>query len=63
MAGGAQWDLQTDDDEVVHSVRFGTSEGGWGAEHTQTLANLKNWVTATNAFAGDRIGSVSGLTQ
>ena len=60
----AQWDLQTDDDEVVHAVRYGTSQGD--PEHTQTLANLKSRITtaaANDDFADDRIANVSGLTQ
>ena len=59
-----QWDLQTDDDDVVHAVRYGVPAGD--PEHTQTLASLETRVTtaaATDAFAGDRIGNVSGLTQ
>ena len=60
----AQWDLQTDEDDVVNAVRYGTSEGD--PEHTQTLANLKSRVTtaaADDEFADDRIANVSGLTQ
>ena len=60
----AQWDVQTDDDDVVYAVRYGTSEGD--PEHFQTLANLKTRVTtaaAADAFADDRIGNVSGLAQ
>ena len=53
----AQWDLQEDDDEVVHSVRYGTSVGD--LEHTQTLANLKTKVT-TSAAQGR---NTSGPTQ
>ena len=34
-----QWDLQTDEDDVVHAVRYGAPEGD--PEHTQTFANLK----------------------
>ena len=55
----AQWDLQTDDDDVVHSVRYGTDESD--PEHTQTLANLKSRVTtaaAADDFADDRIANV-----
>ena len=59
-----QWDLQTDDDDVVHAVRYGAPEGD--PEHTQTLANLKTRTTAaatTDSFADDRIANVSGLPQ
>ncbi len=59
-----QWDLQTDDQGVVQAVRYGVPEGD--PEHTQTLADLKSRITAaaaTDAFAGDRIANVSGLTQ
>ena len=59
-----QWDLQTDDQGVVHAVRYGTLEGD--PEHTQTLANLTSRITeaaATDAFAGNRIGNVGGLNQ
>ena len=60
----AQWDLQTDDDDVVHAVRYGAREGD--PEYTQTLANLRSRITtaaANDAFADDRIENVSGLTQ
>ena len=60
----AQWDLQTDDDDVVHAVRYGTPEED--PEYTQTLANLKTRITtgaAADDFADDRIANVSGLTQ
>ena len=60
----AQWDLQEDDDEVVHAVRFGTSADD--SEHTQTLTNLTTRVTTaatTDSFADDRISSPTGLTQ
>ena len=60
----AQWDLQEDDDEVVHAVRFGTSADD--PEHTQTLTNLTTRVTtaaASDSFADDRITSPTGLTQ
>ena len=59
-----QWDLQTDDDDVVHAVRYGVPAGD--PEHTQTLANLKTRVTtaaAADDFADDRIANVSGLAQ
>ena len=60
----AQWDLQTDDDDVVYAVRYG--EVYEGPEHTQTLANLRSRITtavASDAFAWQRIANVSGLTQ
>ena len=59
-----QWDLQTDEDDVVHAVRYGTFEGD--PEHTQTLANLKSRITtaaADDEFADDRIANVIGLRQ
>ena len=60
----AQWDLQIDDDQVVHAVRHGTLEGD--PEHTQTLADLKSRVTAaaaSDAFAGKRIANIGEVTQ
>ena len=60
----AQWDLQTDDDDVVHAVRYGIDQNG--PEYTQTLAALKTRVTtaaAADDFADDRIANLSGLTQ
>ena len=60
----AQWDLQTDEDDVVRAVRYGVPEGD--PERTQTLANLKSRVTTaatTDDFADDRIANASGLTQ
>ncbi len=59
-----QWDLQEDEDEVVHAVRYGAPEGD--PEQTQTLANLKTRITTaagSDAFATTRIANVSGLTQ
>ena len=59
-----QWDLQTDDDDVVQAVRYGVPEGD--PEHTQTLSNLKTRITtaaAADAHATTRIANVSGLTQ
>ncbi len=67
-----QWDLQRDDDGVVHAVRYGTFEGD--PEHTQTLANLKSRITAatipSDGASGSssnpqptRIPNASGLTQ
>ncbi len=60
----AQWDLQADDDEVVHALRYGVPEGD--PEYTQTLTNLKSRITtaaAADDFADDRIANASGLTQ
>ena len=60
----AQWDLQTDDENVVHAVRYGVNSGD--PEYIQTLANLKSRVAtaaANDEFADDRIANVSGLTQ
>ena len=60
----AQWDLQTDDDDTVHAVRYGAPQGD--PEYTQTLANLKSRITAAAAaddFSDDRIANASGLTQ
>ncbi len=59
-----QWDLQTDEDDVVHAVRYGVPASD--PESAQTLANLKSRITAAAAadeFADDRIENVSGLTQ
>ena len=39
-----QWDLQTDENDVVHAVRYGTDEGE--PEHKQPLAALKARITA-----------------
>ena len=58
----AQWDLQTDDDDVVHAVRYGTSEGD--PEHTQTSTNLKSRITAAAAedeFADERMENIDEL--
>ena len=60
----AQWDLQTDDDDTVHAVRYGAHESD--PEYKQTLTNLKSRITtaaASDAYAGDRISNISGLTQ
>ena len=57
-----QWDLQEDDDDTVHAVRYGTSTGD--PEHTQTLAALKTRITtaaAADAHATTRIANASGL--
>ena len=59
-----QWDLQLDDQGVVQAVRYGVPEGD--PEQTQTLDTLRTRITtaaATDAFAGQRIGNVSGLEQ
>ena len=59
-----QWDLQTDENDVVHAVRYGVLEDD--PEYTQTLANLKSRITtaaASDAHADDRIANASGLTQ
>ena len=59
-----QWDLQTDENEVVHAVRYGVPEGD--PEYTQTLVNLTSRITAaatTDDFADDRIENANGLTQ
>ena len=42
-----QWDLQTDEDDVVHAVRYGVPASD--PESAQTLANLKSRVTAAAA--------------
>ena len=39
-----QWDLQTDEDDVVQAVRYGVPASD--PESTQTLANLKSRITA-----------------
>ena len=64
-----QWDLQTDDDDVVHAVRYGVSEGD--PEHTQTLANLESRITTATTPAATppstpeptRVPNANGLTQ
>ena len=68
-----QWDLQTDDDNVVQAVRYGALPGD--PEHTQTLTNLKSRISAattttqgrTSRVSGsataNRIANASGLTQ
>ena len=58
----AQWDLQTDDDDVVHAVRYGTSEGD--PEHTQTLTNLEDRIDTAvedDEFADERMENVDEL--
>ena len=37
----AQWDLQTDEDDVVHAVQYGVPEGD--PEHTQTWFSRSKW--------------------
>ncbi len=71
--GVAQWDLQRDEEGVVHAVRYGAPEGD--PEYTQTLANLKSRITAattpsdgasgssTTSPQPTRIPNASGLTQ
>ena len=57
-----QWDLQKDDDEVVHAIRYGAPTGD--PEYSQTLANLKARITtaaAQDSHADDRIANSSGL--
>ena len=58
----AQGDLQTDDEGVVHAVRYGVPEGD--PEYTQTLANLTTRITTaavSDAFADDRLGNADEL--
>ena len=68
----AQWDLQEDDNEVVHAVRYGALEGD--PEYIQTLANLKSRITAATTTPSEgasgssnprptRIANASGLSQ
>ena len=67
-----QWDLQTDEDDVVHALRYGVSSSD--PESTQTLANLKSRITTattpvtptpgtTPEPGPTRIPNASGLTQ
>ena len=58
----AQWDLQTDDDDVVHAVRYGASERD--PEHTQTLTNLETRIETaaeSDAFADERMENADEL--
>ena len=58
----AQWDLQTDDEDVVHAVRYGASEGD--PEHTQTLTNLETRIETaaeSDAFADERMENADEL--
>ncbi len=60
----AQWRLETDSDDTVHAIRFGSSPRE--AEYSQTLSNLRSRITTaatTDAFAGKRIANISGLNQ
>ena len=67
----AQWDLQADDQDTVHAVRYGVSK--YDPEHTQTLAGLRSRITtattatstatSTSATMPTRIPNVSGLRQ
>ena len=60
----AQWDLQTDENGVVQAVRYGTSASD--SEYIQPYSELKSRIatsTASDAYAGQRIANVSGLTQ
>ncbi|MCY3602066.1 MAG: cadherin domain-containing protein [Chloroflexi bacterium] len=57
-----QWDLQTDDANTVHAVRYGTAAGD--PEHSQTLSALRTRITtaaAADAHATTRIANASGL--
>ena len=56
-----QWDLQKDENDVVHAVRYGAPEGD--PEQTQTLANLRSRITAATAppsSSGDAAGTSLG---
>ena len=60
----AAWAVVTDANGVVQAIRDDTPEGD--PEHTQPLADLAARITtaaATDAFAGQRVTSVSGLEQ
>ena len=59
----SQWDLQTEGGETF-AVRYSTYEEH--PEYRQTLSNLKSRIAAaagSDAFAGQRVTNVSGLTQ
>ena len=59
----SQWDLQTEGGETF-AVRYSTYEEH--PEYRQTLSNLKSRIAAaagSDAFAGQRVTDVSGLTQ
>ncbi|MCE2404184.1 MAG: hypothetical protein J4F43_03385 [Dehalococcoidia bacterium] len=58
----ARWDLQTDDEDVVHAVRYGASEGD--PEHTQTLTNLETRIETAageDEFADERMENADEL--
>ena len=60
----AQWDLQTDDGEVLQALRYGVD--GEHDEYSQTLANLKSRIATgatSDSFARERISNISGLNQ
>ena len=60
----AQWDLQTDDSEVLQALRYGVD--GEHDEYSQTLANLKSRIATgatSDSFARERISNISGLNQ
>ena len=67
-----QWDLQTDENDVVHAVRYGVPASD--PESTQTLTNLRSRITtattppaptpgSTPVPGPTRIPNASGLTQ
>ena len=59
----AQWDLQMNQG-ILQAVRHGADQDS--PEYRQTYAKLKTRITtaaATDAFAGKRIASISGLNQ
>ena len=60
----AQWRLETNSDDTVQAIRFGSSPVE--AEYSQTLGNLRGRITTAttaDAFASSRIPNVSGLNQ
>ena len=63
----AQWDVQRSGTSTVAAVRYGAP--AHGAEHTQTLANLKSRITTATAATSTatttpaRIPNVGGLRQ
>ena len=68
----AQFDLQTDDDDTVNAVRYGTPAND--PEYSQTLANLKSRITTattatstsatpTSTTMPTRVANASGLAQ
>ena len=56
----AQWDLQTDDDNVVQAVRYGALPSD--PEHTQTLANLRSRIRVATATSGGASGASGSTT-